>query len=202
MTTRTGCTQTLLSSDYSTFSFFIREIAFSIAYSSAKQHWSFLSSSSIACARRKIIFARINCVFVFFSHLGLFDTAAAVLPGVLVRENVLVTGEFSAPLPGRENQRGPQAGLRKRFFEDLENDLEASSRRSLREFELATGKKFAQVSLSKPLMGVADCSDADASFLEHGRKRLVQAAARQLAGEVRGKAQPRIPVEIVESRTE
>ena len=37
-----------------TFSFFFREIAFSIAYSSAKQLWSFLSSSSIACARKKI----------------------------------------------------------------------------------------------------------------------------------------------------
>ena len=35
------------------FSFFIRENAFSIVYSSAKQLWSFLSSSSIACARKK-----------------------------------------------------------------------------------------------------------------------------------------------------
>ena len=32
---------------------FSSEIAFSVAYSSAKQFWSFLSSSSIACARKK-----------------------------------------------------------------------------------------------------------------------------------------------------
>ena len=38
-----------------TFSFFFREIAFSIAYSSAKQHWSFLSSSSIACAWKNML---------------------------------------------------------------------------------------------------------------------------------------------------
>ena len=35
------------------FSFFIRETALSVAYSSTKQLWSFLSLSSIACARKK-----------------------------------------------------------------------------------------------------------------------------------------------------
>ena len=40
---------------YPTIFSFSSEIAFSVAYSSAKQFWSFLSSSSIACARKKLI---------------------------------------------------------------------------------------------------------------------------------------------------
>ena len=36
------------------FSFFIRAIAFSVVYSSAKQLWYFLSLSSIACARKNL----------------------------------------------------------------------------------------------------------------------------------------------------
>ena len=43
------------------FSFFIREIAFSVVYSSAKQLWSFLSLSSIACARKKREGEKIVC---------------------------------------------------------------------------------------------------------------------------------------------
>ena len=52
MTTRTGCTSSILSSGYNIF-FFIEEIALSAVYSSAKQIWSFRSSLSNASAEKK-----------------------------------------------------------------------------------------------------------------------------------------------------
>ena len=103
MITRTLTHNSMLSSILSlslTIFSFSSEIAFSVAYSSAKQFWSFQSSSSISCARK-------NRTLLELRYIGNSYREFHRIVAELQRRNFVRSG--------REGEKGLRAELWDRF---------------------------------------------------------------------------------------